>query len=63
MSLVFEHLRKQYGNNVAIDDLYTLAKPKLDKLQKPVNVHFTTEGSEVLAERVAASIQESLGKK
>lgn len=50
-------------NGVAIDDLYAFARPMLDKIQIPVNVHFTPKGSEALAERVAASIQEALGKK
>src|SRR5262249_5031882 len=38
-------------NGVAIDDLYTFAKPKLEKIQRPANVHFTPEGSDALAER------------
>jgi acyl-CoA thioesterase-1 len=50
-------------NGVAIDDLYAFAEPMLEKIQMPVNVHFTAKGSEALAERVAASIQEALGKK
>jgi acyl-CoA thioesterase-1 len=49
-------------NGVAIDDLYDFVAPKLDKLQQPVNVHFKPEGSNALAERVATSIQEALGK-
>ena len=50
-------------NGIAIDDLYTFARSMLDKIQMPANVHFTPKGSEKLAERVAASIQEALNKK
>jgi hypothetical protein len=50
-------------NGVAIDDLYEFAKPKLDKLQLRANVHFTKEGSDALAEQVAASIRKGLQKK
>ncbi len=50
-------------NGVAIDDLYRFARPMLTKIQQPVNVHFTPKGSEALAERVAANIQEALNKK
>lgn len=49
-------------NGVAIDDLYTFALPRLDKIQLSANVHFNSEGSAALAEQVAASIQKSLGK-
>jgi acyl-CoA thioesterase-1 len=50
-------------NGVTIDDLYAFARPRLDKIQLPANVHYTSNGSEALAERVASSIQEALGKK
>lgn len=49
-------------NGVAIDDLYTFAMPRLEKIQRSTNVHFTDDGSKALAEQVAASIQKSLGK-
>lgn len=49
-------------NGVAIDDLYEFALPRLEKIQRPVNVHFTPEGSEALAEKVAAAIQAALPK-
>jgi hypothetical protein len=32
------------------------ALPRLAQIQQPANVHFTAEGSEALAEQVAASI-------
>ena len=43
-------------HNVAINDLYGLVMPRLHELQKPRNVHFEKKGSELMAERVAASI-------
>jgi len=50
-------------NDIAIDDLYGFALPQLDKIQRPANVHFSPEGSAVLAKQVAASIQKALDKK
>lgn len=47
-------------NEVAIDDLYEFSLPKLKEIQMPQNVHFTDQGSAVLAEQVAASIQAAL---
>ena len=49
-------------NEVAIDDLYTFTLPRLNELQMPNNVHFTEEGSKVLAEEVAKSIELALPK-
>ena len=48
---------------IEIDDLYSFALPQLSKIQRPANVHFTDEGSEVLAKKVAASIESMLPKK
>ena len=48
------------ANGVAIDDLYAFALPKLKEIQREANVHFTPEGSVVLAGQVAASILERL---
>lgn len=45
---------------VALNDLYELAIPQLAEIQQPVNVHFTNEGSEKLAEGVAAAIAGAL---
>lgn len=50
-------------NQIAIDDLYGFALPRLDKIQIPSNVHFTREGSKVLAEQVSRSIAEALAKR
>ena len=47
-------------NGVAIHDLCAFAKPQLDKIQRPANVHFTPEGSEQLATEVARSIRAAL---
>jgi lysophospholipase L1-like esterase len=49
---------KQY--KVAINDLYGFALPRLEQIQHPVNVHFTPEGSRVLAEQVVRHIREAL---
>jgi acyl-CoA thioesterase-1 len=47
-------------NEVLIDDLYALAMTRISEIQQPANVHFTKEGSAVLARHVAASIQAAL---
>jgi acyl-CoA thioesterase-1 len=45
---------------VAIDDLHALVAPKLAELQLPRNVHFTPEGSRLLAQQVSESIRKVL---
>jgi len=45
---------------VVTNDLYTFANQQLDKIQRPNNVHFTSEGSKVLAQQVAESIVAAL---
>ena len=50
------------ANGVAIDDLYAFALPRLTKIQRPANVHFTDKGSAELAKQVVACILEALGK-
>ena len=47
-------------NQIAVNDLYSLVKPRLKELQRPVNVHFTPEGSKFLAEAVAKQIRTAL---
>ena len=49
-------------DGVLTDDLYAFALPQLAKIQRPANVHFTAEGSNALAEQVAASILKALGE-
>ncbi|QDU63478.1 hypothetical protein Pan216_43580 [Planctomycetes bacterium Pan216] len=46
--------------NIATDDLYSFAKPQLEKIQRKANVHFTPEGSKVLGEQVANHIEKTL---
>lgn len=41
---------------VAVNDLYAFALPRLPEIQKPSDVHFTTEGSRILGEEVARQI-------
>ena len=50
-------------NGVLINDLYNHILPHLKKLQRPVNVHFTPEGSLFLARKVAKDIEAKLPKK
>jgi hypothetical protein len=49
-------------NNIAVDDLYTFAKPKLDKIQNKADVHFSAAGSKELAGQVASTIETALKK-
>ncbi|WP_395752786.1 SGNH/GDSL hydrolase family protein [Prosthecobacter sp.] len=49
-------------NGVAIDDLNAHITPKLATLQNPKDVHYSAEGSEYLAQQVAAEITKALGK-
>lgn len=52
-------LMGEYG--IAVDDLHTFAVARAGELQRPRNVHFTPEGSMLLAREVAASILAALG--
>jgi len=47
-------------HGIQIDDLYEFALPQLEEIQLPHNVHFSPEGSAVLARQVAASIETAL---
>jgi len=47
-------IMKKHG--VRVDDLYAFALPRLESIQQPHDVHFTPEGSRLLAEQVASSI-------
>jgi lysophospholipase L1-like esterase len=51
-------IMKKYG--VRVDDLYAFALPGLESIQRPHNVHFTDEGSRLLAQQVANSILAAL---
>ena len=57
-NLVAERIMR--SNQIAINDLYTLAKPQLDQIQRPENVHFTPNGSQTLAKQVANAISSQL---
>jgi lysophospholipase L1-like esterase len=43
-------------NGVAIDDLNAYVTPVIEKMQRPHDVHFPTEGSDFLAKKVAEEI-------
>ncbi len=43
-------------HSIAINDLYSFAKPQLDKIQLPVNVHYSAEGSKVLGSEVVKKV-------
>lgn len=52
-----EIMRKR---GIAIDDLHKAVLPRLSEFQRPANVHFTDEGYEFLAGKVAESITKAL---
>ncbi len=45
---------------VPTQDLYRFCQERLAEIQRPANVHFTPEGSQALAEQVAAEIEKAL---
>jgi acyl-CoA thioesterase-1 len=47
-------------HDVRVNDLYSYALPRLNDAQRPVNVHFTPQGSQKLAEQVAQAIRKAL---
>ncbi|WDE96667.1 SGNH/GDSL hydrolase family protein [Lentisphaera profundi] len=56
-------LRVMKKHNVQINDLHALMAPQLKKYAiAPDNVHYTKEGSQKLAQQVAASIEKNLNK-
>jgi GDSL-like Lipase/Acylhydrolase family len=50
------------ARGATVVDLYAVALPKLAEIQLPANVHFKAEGSELLAQQVAAAWQQLLAK-
>jgi acyl-CoA thioesterase-1 len=50
-------------NGIAVNDLHAFALPRLKEIQLPKNVHFTKEGSQVLAGEVVRHLREALGLK
>jgi len=55
-------LRAMAELGVPVNDLYAVAIDRLAELQRPENVHFTEEGSRVLATPVAEAIRSQLKK-
>lgn len=49
-------------HNIAIDDQYSFAKERLEKIQLPKNVHFSPDGSRALAKQAVASIEKALAE-
>lgn len=49
-------------NNIAVDDLYAFAKPRLEKIQNKADVHFSAAGSKELAGQVVSTIEAALKK-
>jgi len=56
-------LKVMRDNGIAVNDLHAFAKPRLSDIQRPRNVHFTSPGSRILAEQVAASIEAALARR
>ena len=50
-------------HEITVNDLNRFAVPNLDALQRPVNVHFTPEGSQALGEQVTRSIRDVISRK
>lgn len=49
-------------NDIAVDDLYAFAKPRLEKIQNKADVHFSASGSKELAGQVVSTIEAALKK-
>ena len=43
-------------NDIAINNLHDFVVPRMAEIQQPKNVHFTKDGSKILAEKVAERI-------
>ncbi|MGI9517746.1 MAG: SGNH/GDSL hydrolase family protein, partial [Pirellulaceae bacterium] len=50
-------------HDIAINDLYTFADARLSDIQKPVDVHFTPEGSQAMAQEVVRHIRSALASR
>lgn len=61
-ALVYNEIAKDVmaRSKVPVHDLYSFAFERLDRIQKPADVHFTPEGSEILADDVVRVILETL---
>lgn len=49
-------------NGIQINDLYVHMLPRFEELQRPQDLHYKPEGSQFLAEKVAAAINKALGE-
>ena len=49
-------------NKIAIDEQYSFAISRLDKIQRPADVHFSLDGSRELAKQAVAAISKSMAK-
>jgi len=47
---------------VAVDDLFTFITPHLAKVQNPKDVHFNSDGYDLLGKQVATVIEQALKK-
>ncbi|MCP9767848.1 SGNH/GDSL hydrolase family protein [Lacihabitans sp. LS3-19] len=56
-------LKIMKANNIPVNDLYAFVLPRLGELQRPMNVHFTDEGSHELAKQCVKSIEQVLALK
>ena len=56
-------LKIMNANGIRVNDLFALCEPQLGQIQLRQNVHFTAEGSRVMAEQVAKVIAEELNHK
>ena len=50
------------GEGVSTNDLCAFAKPQMETIGLPANVHYSPDGYKVLASKVAAAIEVALGK-
>jgi acyl-CoA thioesterase-1 len=50
-------------HGIVVNDLYAYALPRLGEIQRPRDVHFTAEGSRLLAEQVAKSVRAALARR
>lgn len=53
-------LKVMQKHGITVNDLYEFAKPQLAQIQRPKDVHFTPEGSKVLAGQVVRTITAAL---
>lgn len=47
-------------NHIEVNDLYAAIEPRLKTMQRPVNVHFSPDGSKFLAKKVVNAIEAAL---